>query len=182
MYICAYTYMRTNLQYIYIYISWCDLLELSILPPGSVFIVCMCLKCGRHQPLVMSSAVVIIPSHINCKSRTVLLLINVIPRSTPRDMTGMWTWVCSLYHRSAIHSSKGLVFFFLIRIYLYIHVQVCMHVCFPSLEMRWWFQLTYFSMVRPRMGTPMSRCHTVWKRLFLAMPGAQWDIYFHQRF
>ena len=87
MYICAYTYMRTNLQYIYI--SWCDLLELSILPPGSVFIVCMCLKCGRHQPLVMSSAVVIIPSHINCKSRTVLLLINVIPRSTPRDMTGM---------------------------------------------------------------------------------------------
>ena len=67
----------------------------------------------------MSSAVVIIPSHINCKSRTVLLLINVIPRSTPRDMTGMWTWVCSLYHRSAIHSSKGLVFFF--NTHLFIH-------------------------------------------------------------
>ena len=29
---------------IYIYISRCDLLELSILPPRSVFIVCMCFK------------------------------------------------------------------------------------------------------------------------------------------
>ena len=89
MCIYIYAYKFTIYIYIYIYISWCDLLELSILPPGSVFIVCMCLKCGRHQPLVMSSAVVIIPSHINCKSRTVLLLINVIPRSTPRDMTGI---------------------------------------------------------------------------------------------
>jgi hypothetical protein len=117
---------------IYIYISWCDLLELSILPPGSVFIVCMCLKCGRHQPLVMSSAVVIIPSHINCKSRTVFLLINVIPRSTPRDMTGMWTWVCSLYHRSAIHSSKGLVFFLKYAfIYTYMYRYVCTYVFHP---------------------------------------------------
>jgi hypothetical protein len=115
---------------IYTYISWCDLLELSILPPGSVFIVCMCLKCGRHQPLVMSSAVVIIPSHINCKSRTVLLLINVIPRSTPRDMTGIWTWVCSLYHRSAIHSSKGLFFLYAF-IYTYMYRYVCTYVFHP---------------------------------------------------